>query len=76
LSTLKVTHHSTKTRKKKRELYRFAFKTKAEEDKVAYNMAKQEGKKAVAKEKEGECERFADMLNEDERCKKIVKQVT
>jgi len=46
---------------------------------VAYNIAKQEAKKAVAKEKDTECERFADILNEKEGRKKvfkIVKQVT
>jgi len=42
-------------------------------------MDKQEANKAVTKVKETECERFADMLNEEEGRKnifKIVKQVT
>jgi len=35
----------------------------SEEDKMAYNMAKLDTNKAVAKAKEAESERFSDMLN-------------
>jgi len=41
----------------------------SEEDKMAYNMAKLDTNKAVAKAKEAESERFSDMLNWEEGCK-------
>ena len=65
--------------KKKRKLNRVAFKSKTEEDKLAYNAAKQDAKKAIAKAKDAECRKFGDMLDREDGRKniyRIVKQIT
>ena len=65
--------------KKKRKIYQVAFKSKTEEDKLAYNAAKQDAKKEVAKAKEAECKKFGDMLDREDGRKnicRIVKQIT
>lgn len=65
--------------KKKRTLYRTAYQTKKEEDKVAYNAAKVDAKRTVAKAKEVECRRFGDELDREDGRKnifRIAKQMT
>jgi len=65
--------------KEKRKLYQVAFQTKKVEDKVAYDRAKHNAKKVVAKAKESEFKRFGDMLDREDGRKnifRIAKQMT